>query len=54
MQEGALLAVPEVTTHQIVPTNGLAFLVLGTDGLWEGVAESKVCERELRGVIYFF
>ncbi|CAN0053730.1 unnamed protein product [Scytosiphon promiscuus] len=42
MQEGALIAVPELTTHQIMPTSGSAFLVLGTDGLWEGVKESKV------------
>lgn len=43
LKEGVLIAVPELTVHQVRPTaNGLAFLVLGSDGLWEGVRDSKV------------
>ena len=40
--EGVLIAEPELTVCEVCPTNGVAFLVLGSDGLWEAVPDSKV------------
>lgn len=43
IKEGVLIAEPELTVHEVRPTaNGVAFLVLGSDGLWDGVPDSKV------------
>eukprot|EP00903_Cladosiphon_okamuranus_P008977 g8588.t1 len=45
IREGVLIAEPELTVHQVRPTaNGVAFLVLGSDGLWESVQDSKVID----------
>eukprot|EP00752_Nemacystus_decipiens_P007302 g6533.t1 len=44
-KEGVLIAEPELTVYTVRPTNGVAFLVLGSDGLWDGVPEdSKVID----------
>lgn len=43
IKEGVLLASPEITTHHISPESGSTFLVLGSDGLWGGLQERKVC-----------
>ncbi|CAM9383995.1 unnamed protein product [Discosporangium mesarthrocarpum] len=42
LKDGALISTPEIITQRICPTDGNAFLVMATDGLWDCVSPEKV------------
>ena len=52
IKRGVLIAVPEVTRHRVETSIGLAFLVLGSDGLWGTVTEDKVGVIKYAGGTY--
>lgn len=41
-KEGVLISSPELTLHRVDPADGAEFLILGSDGLWEGLTKKKV------------